>query len=81
MANFEDRNDRKTPMKRFQVIQHLGMGAFYLIAGSLVLYVKYFGTMELPTGLAYFLGIMMLLYGIFRIWRGFAELKNLKHNN
>lgn len=65
-------------MQRFQVIQHLGMGTFYLIAGSLVLYVKYFGAMELPAGLAYFLGTMMLLYGVFRIWRGFADLKKLK---
>ena len=78
MSSFEERNEQKNPMQRFQVIMHLGMGTFYLIAGALVLYVKYFGTMELSAGLAYFLGTMMLLYGTFRIWRGFTELKNLK---
>jgi hypothetical protein len=54
---------------------HLGMGVMYLILGSLILYVKHFGTMELSAGLAYAVGTIMVLYGIFRIWRGWIGLR------
>lgn len=74
----EERNERTNGMLRFQGTMHIGMGIFYVIIGILVLYVKYFGTMELPTGLAYFLGTMMILYGLFRLWRGFVFLKQRK---
>ncbi len=70
-----DTNSRNG-MQRFQTIMHLGMGCFYLVVGMLVLFVKYFGTMELSSGLAYTLGTLMIIYGLFRVWRGIAALKS-----
>ncbi|RYG54082.1 MAG: C4-dicarboxylate ABC transporter [Chitinophagaceae bacterium] len=60
---------------RFRGSLHIGMGIMYILIGSLVLYIKYFGAMELPSGLAYVLGTMMLLYGIFRLWRGITFMR------
>lgn len=79
--NQEERSKRTGAYERMRGTMHIGMGVFYLIAGTLVLYVKYFGSIELPAGVAFFLGIMMLLYGIFRIWRGFVLLKQKNTNS
>jgi len=70
---FED-NNRNAGMQRFQSVMHLGMGSIYIIFGVLVVYIKYFGTMELSSGVAYTLGGFMILYGIFRVWRGVVSL-------
>lgn len=75
--SLEEQN-RNRGIERFQTIMHLGMGSFYIIIGLLVLYVRYFGTMELSAGLAYALGGLMILYGVFRLWRGFVGLKQQK---
>ena len=73
--DYEDRN-RKTPnWQRVRAMQHIGMGAVYLIIAVLLFYVKTFGTIELSTGVAYALGGLLLVYGVFRIWRGFVELR------
>jgi predicted phage tail protein len=53
------------------------MGAFYIVVGALVLYIKHFGAMELPSALAYGLGTLMVVYGIFRIWRGVIDMRQL----
>lgn len=73
--SYEDQN---SGMLRFQPIMHLTMGVFYLVIGCLVIYVKYFGAIELSSGLAYTLGGLMIIYGIFRLWRGFSSLKQRK---
>jgi len=73
-----EENRRSHGTQRIQAMMHIGMGVFYIIVGVLVIYVKYFGTMGLPTGVAYVLGTLMLAYGIFRIWRGATWLKMLK---
>lgn len=73
--NIEERNERGGAFGSFRAALHLGMGAVYLVIGFLVIYIKYFGTMELPTGMAYTLGSLMLLYGVFRIWRGIVAVK------
>lgn len=73
--NIEERNERGGALGSFRAALHLGMGAIYLVAGFLVIYIKYFGSMELPTGMAYTLGSLMMLYGVFRIWRGIVAIK------
>ena len=76
MADYEERNMRNRNYMRFRSTLHIGMGMFYIVVGTLILYVKYFGAMELPTGVAYALGSLMLLYGIFRLWRGLTDMRN-----
>jgi hypothetical protein len=51
------------------------MGVIYLLLGSSVLYMKYFGAIELNAGVAYLLGGMMILYGFFRLWRGITQVR------
>lgn len=60
---------------RMRATLHIGMGIFYIVVASLMLYAKYFGAVELPTTMAYTLGTLALLYGIFRVYRGFADLR------
>lgn len=76
---YEENNRNGIP--RFQSIMHLCMGLVYIVFGLLVVYVKYFGTMQLPAGVAYTLGGIMIIYGIFRIWRGFAAFKQRKRSD
>jgi uncharacterized membrane protein HdeD (DUF308 family) len=67
--------------QQFRASLHLGMGIFYVIVGLLILYVKHFGAMELPTIFAYLLGALMIVYGIFRIWRGVVDFRNMPKRN
>lgn len=63
---------------RFRAILNLVMGTVYILLGIVVMYLKYFGTIELGALLAYFLGGLFILYGAFRIWRGSQELKMIR---
>lgn len=65
-----DRNEPNTPYGTFRTSLDIGMGVFYIIIGGLILYARYFGTVELPASYAYILGGLMIAYGIFRIYRG-----------
>lgn len=69
---------RRSGYERMQMPLHIGMGFVYIIFGILILYIKYFGTMQLSAGLAYALGGLMLLYGVFRLWRGFSMMRQTK---
>lgn len=72
----EDSTRKKGPnWQRIRAIQHIGMGVVYIIIAALLLWVKTFGTIELSNGIAYALGGLLLVYGVFRIWRGVREAK------
>ncbi len=72
----EDSNRKKgLNWQRIRAMQHIGMGIVYIIIAVLLLWVKTFGTIELSNGIAYALGGLLLVYGVFRIWRGARELK------
>lgn len=73
----EERNKSGKGYQQFRAILHVGMGSFYLLIGGLVLYIKQFGSMDLSSGLAYPLGVLILLYGIFRLWRGITDMRRL----
>ena len=62
-------------LENFKNSMHLGMGAVYIVAGIAVLYFRYFGALQLSAGLAYGIGALMLVYGVFRIWRGFVGMR------
>jgi uncharacterized membrane protein len=75
--NYEERSERPA-MIRLRATMHIVMGIFYLIIGGLIMYMRAFGTIELPQTFAYVLSILMFLYGLFRIWRGFIDFRDLK---
>lgn len=60
--------------RSFRSTLDMGMGAIYIFVGVIVLYGKYNGAFQLNASLAYFLGAIMVLYGIFRIYRGLKEV-------
>jgi sulfite exporter TauE/SafE len=75
--NYEERNSNNSGYQRFRSTLHIGMGIFYICMGLLIIYVKYFGAMALPDTFAYILGGLMIAYGIFRIWRGYMDMKHI----
>lgn len=68
-----DNNNPSKSARNFRIFLHLAMGIVYLILAFVVINMKHFGTMELDKGMAYALGGLLLLYGVFRIWRGLRE--------
>ena len=78
--SFEERMEENKSYKSFRTSLDLGMGIFYILIGAFVIYAKYFGTMELPGTYAYILGSLMILYGIFRVYRGLAVVMRKRDN-
>ncbi|UPQ74212.1 MULTISPECIES: DUF308 domain-containing protein [Chryseobacterium] len=50
-------------------------GLFYIVLGIVVILYKFFFTVLEP-GVAYALGILLILYGIFRIYRAITKIKS-----
>ncbi|HXS38481.1 MAG TPA: DUF308 domain-containing protein [Flavipsychrobacter sp.] len=78
--NYEERNQQSRGYRNFRTSLDLGMGILYIIIGALIIYARYFGTMELTTAFAYVLGGLMVVYGIFRIVRGLSGLRNSRRD-
>ncbi len=53
-------------------------GLFYIVLGVVVILYKFFFTILEP-GVAYALGALLILYGIFRIYRAISKIKNTDH--
>lgn len=73
MNDFE-KNSTETPPK-WRAWYHIGLGVVYLIFAGLMFYVKKFGSLSIDPIAVYGISILMTLYGVFRIWRGIADLK------
>ena len=54
----------------FRTVMDLGMGLFYAVIGTLILLFKSFGNMAIPPVIAYVLGGMMVVGGVFRFYKG-----------
>lgn len=50
-------------------------GLFYIVLGIVVILYKFFFTVLEP-GVAYALGILLILYGVFRIYRAVTKIKS-----
>ncbi len=50
-------------------------GLFYIVLGGVVIVYKFFFTILEPA-VAYALGAVLILYGIFRIYRALGKIKN-----
>lgn len=75
--NYEERSERPA-MVRLRATMHIVMGFIYLIFGGIIMYMRAFGTVELPQTFAYVLSCLLFLYGLFRIWRGFIDFRDLR---
>ncbi len=63
---------------RFRAGLHMVMGIIYVILGITVFYLKHFGTLELQSVIAYLLGGLFCLYGLFRLWRGYTDFRHMR---
>jgi uncharacterized membrane protein HdeD (DUF308 family) len=61
--------------RRVQAARHIVMGIILIALGVAVVRFHKFGTMELSVVTSYTLAAIMVLYGLFRIWRGTRDLK------
>ncbi|WP_317166316.1 MULTISPECIES: C4-dicarboxylate ABC transporter [Chryseobacterium] len=50
-------------------------GLFYIVLGIVIIVYKFFFTLLEPA-VAYPLGGLVMLYGVFRIWRAVSKIKN-----
>jgi hypothetical protein len=60
----------------FRAGLHIVMGILYLILAGVVIYYRKFGTLDLGNSMAFLLGGLLALYGLFRIWRGWQDYKD-----
>jgi len=65
-------------MMRFRATLHVGMGFLYLVLGVSVILLQAFGRVPLDQWMAVLLGSLMILYGLFRLWRGWADWRLLR---
>jgi len=75
-----DERTSNSKFSNFRAILNIAIGCLYILLGAYVMYVKAFGTLELGATTAYILGTFVILYGIFRIWRGKADIKAPHHD-
>lgn len=52
-------------------------GLFYIVLGIVVIIYKFFFTILEPA-IAYALGVVLIIYGIFRIYRALSKIKKSK---
>ncbi len=55
---------------------HIIAGIMYVIFGFMVIFLKYFNSIQLSKGTAYAMGSLLLLYGIFRLYRGISSIRS-----
>ncbi|UKB86440.1 DUF308 domain-containing protein [Chryseobacterium sp. MEBOG06] len=53
-------------------------GLFYIVLGIVVIVYKFFFTILEPA-IAYALGGVLILYGVFRIYRAISKIKKSRH--
>lgn len=54
-------------------------GLFYIVLGIVIIVYKFFFTVLEPA-VAYPLGAVVMMYGVFRIWRAVSKIKNTGDN-
>lgn len=61
-------------MRRFGAGRHIVMGLLLIALAYAVVHFQRFGTLDLSPVTSYVLAALMVVYGLFRIWRGTREL-------
>lgn len=59
----------------FRAFRHIVMGLILIAFGIIVAIYQRFGTIELSSITSYSLAGIMMVYGLFRIWRGTKEFR------
>lgn len=77
MDNEERRGDNKG-YRNVRSVLHLGMGGVYLLFGGIIIAYQNFGTLGLTPTMSWVIGGLMLLYGGFRLYRGIADMRQMR---
>jgi ABC-type nickel/cobalt efflux system permease component RcnA len=62
-------------LRVFQAGRHIVMGLLLMVLAWFLVENRKFGQLELSAMTAYVLAGLLVIYGLFRIWRGTRELK------
>mgnify|MGYP007082193265 FL=1 len=74
--SYRDSHNTDAPKyARMRSMLHLVMGALYLVLGVSVIALHSYGKFELAPGIAYGMGALLIVYGVFRIWRGYSGIR------
>ena len=69
-------NRRRKATFSFRAILNCSMGLLYLVLAGVIITVKKFGQIDLSGSyLPYLLGGLLILYGVFRFWRGIIDFR------
>lgn len=58
----------------------MGMGLFYFFVAYWVVYMEQIGKIEIGATFSYIAAALMVMYGLFRIYRGYTILRNSPKN-
>ncbi len=72
--SYEENDQRKRSGRGFRTTLDLGMGLFYVVIGLMVVIFKSFFEFKIPAVLAYVLGVMMIVGGGFRFYKGLKDI-------
>ncbi len=76
MTMHENSNDRrKKTWLSVRGMMGMAMGVVYLVVALAVVYLEKTGQIHIGTVIAYIIASLMFLYGLFRIYRGYQQLK------
>jgi hypothetical protein len=79
--SYEENYERRRSRSYFRTSMDIGMGIFYTVIGALIIFYKSFGTMTIPPVIAYLLGGMMVIGGLFRLYRGIKAILPAKKDH
>lgn len=63
-------------MDKVRGLTGMAMGIVYIVVGVLIILAEQKKMLQLGTTLSWMLGLLAVLYGLFRIWRGWQIRKN-----
>lgn len=75
-----ENKERRRSESYFRTTMDIGMGLFYTIIGTMLLYANSFAGVAIPKIVAYVLGAMMVIGGLFRLYRGLKVILPAKNS-
>ena len=72
---------RNKTWARMNAMRHFIFGALMLVLAVFLFQNHRIGAFDFGPAGSYIFGGLLALYGVFRIWRGFADLKKMKEQD
>lgn len=72
--SYGDSNQRIKSNQYLRITMDIGMGMFYSIIGAMIVVMRSFANIKIPNAIAFVLGGMMLIGGLYRLYKGIKAL-------